>query len=82
MADKTQKQMTQELYQAVVGIPENEDENGLIGDVQDLTKLVREQNKRVGKVEGKVNKMWGILIGIGVVGGTGLGFGINNLFGG
>lgn len=82
MADKTQKQMTQELYQAVVGIPENEDENGLIGDVKSLAGLIKTQNKRIGKAEGRINKIWGILIGVGVVGGTGLGFGINNLFGG
>ena len=82
MAGKTQKEQIQELLQAVVGIPENDDENGLIGDVRDVRKLLLVMTSRVGKTEQKVSKMWGILIGVGAIGGTGLGIGINQLIGG
>ncbi len=81
MPEKTQKAMVQELYQAVVGIPENPNENGLIGDFQDVLKLLKTQNGRIASAEGKINKIWGVLIGVGAVGGTGLGFGIKSLLG-
>lgn len=82
MPDKTQKEQIQELCQAVIGIPENPDDNGLIGDVRDLVTYVKEQNKRIGKNERRISKVWGILIGVGAVGGTGLGFGLSNFLGG
>jgi len=82
MPEKLQKDMVKELYQAVVGIPGNPDENGLIGDVKDLRKLLLSQNTRIGRSEQKISKIWGILIGVGAVGGTGLGIGIKELLGG
>ena len=82
MPEKTSKEMVQSLYQAVVGIAENADENGLIGDIADIKELLQTQNKRISKAEGKVNKIWGVLIGVGAVGGTGLGIGIKSLLGG
>ena len=82
MPDKTEKELLQELYQAVIGIPENPDAKGLIGQVHDLGELIVSQNNRVGKAERKISQIWGILIGIGAVGGTGLGLGIKTLVGG
>ena len=81
MAEKTQKELLQKLYQAVVGIPENPDENGLIGKVDDISELLKLQNCRIRRNEQKISKIWGILIGIGAVGGTGLGMGIKQLLG-
>ena len=81
MTEKTQKEMVQSLYQAVAGMDGNPDDNGLIGDVKDIKELILAQNKRLGKAEQKISKIWGILIGIGAVGGTGLGMGIKSLLG-
>ena len=49
---KTPAQMTQELYQAVIGIPENPNENGLIGEVKDMNKRLRCVEKNIGKIKG------------------------------
>ena len=65
MRDKTQKEMLQELSQAVSGIPDTE-EDGLIGDIKDLVSEVRIQNGRIRKIELKVYWVWGILTGIGI----------------
>ena len=81
MPVKTQEEMVRELYQVIIGIPNNPDENGLIGDVKEIKENGKTLNGRLGKAEGKINKMWGILIGIGAVGGTGLGMGIKSLLG-
>ena len=82
MPEKTQPEILRELYQAIIGIPENPDDNGLIGDVQDIKELLSVQNSRIGKNEQKISKIWGILIGVGAIGGTGLGLGIKTLLGG
>ena len=82
MPEKTQKELLQELYQAVIGIPENPDEHGLIGDVAEVKEFIKAQNGRIGKVEQKTNIIWGILIGVGAIGGTGVGLGIKALLGG
>ena len=82
MADKTSKEMVQSLYQAVAGMDGNPDENGLIGDIKDIKEYLKTQNGRIGKVEQKTSKLWGVLIGVGAVGGTGLGIGIKSLLGG
>jgi len=82
MTDKTQKEMIQELRQAIVGIDDNPDDNGLIGEFKEVKELLKEQNKRIGKNEGKVSKLQGILIGVGVIGTGGLGVGISQLIGG
>lgn len=76
----------QELYQAVVGLPDNPDENGLIGDVKCLTALIREQNGRVRKNSKYIHILLGAYIlaatiagGMGVDEATGV---ISQLFGG
>ena len=82
MVEKTNKKLLQELYQAVIGIPENSDENGLIGDVRDVKAILTLQNSRIRKNELRITKIWGILIGIGALGGAGIGLGIKSLLGG
>ena len=72
--------LIREVHQAVLGIPGTED-NGLVGDLKEIKDLVREQNKRIRKNEQKISKIWGILIGVGVLGGSGLGVGISQLLG-
>ena len=78
---KTQKELLLEVHQCVLGVPDTDD-RGLAGDVKDSKQLIIDQNDRVRKSEQKISKIWGILIGVGAVGGTGLGFGIKSLFGG
>ena len=53
---KTQKEMMLELYQAVVGIPESPNDNGLIGEVAKVKVLLLAQNSRVRKNEEKISK--------------------------
>ncbi len=79
MAEKTNKELIRELHQGMCGLP-GTPENGLIGDVKELVIVVREQNARIRKNEQKISKIWGILIGIGALGGTGIGLGIKALF--
>jgi len=58
MAEKTAKEMTQEIYQAVLGIPENPTENGLVGTVKDISRKLDIVNGRTRKneVRSKVNQ--------------------------
>jgi len=71
--DKTQREMTQELYQAVIGIPENPKDNGLIGKIDSIEGLLKIQNSRVSKNEKSISnlnsKIRGIIIGLSVFGG-------------
>ena len=46
---KNQLEMIQELYQAVIGIPENPNSNGLIGDLAEVKRDIKEQNGKVRK---------------------------------
>ena len=71
MADKTDKEMLQGLYQAVIGIPENPDENGMIGDIAEIKRDIKYQNGRQRKTDRRLNVLIGVLIGVGfIVGGT------------
>ena len=79
MAEKTQRAILQEIHQVVIGIPGTE-EHGMVGDLKETKALLLTQNKRIGKVENRVSKIWGILIGIGSVGAiTGAVIGIKTL---
>lgn len=82
MTNKTQKEKINELFQAVIGIPENPDDNGLIGDIRDIKKILLSQNTRIRDNERRIYKIWGILIGLGAIGGSGLGIGLSKLIGG
>lgn len=55
---KTQEQMIQELYQVIVGIPQNPDDNGLIGDIKDICDKLDALNgkTRGNEVRSKVNQ--------------------------
>lgn len=80
MPAKTQKEMVQELHQAVVGLPENPEENGLIGDVKEIKDHLVMQNGRIRSNEKSISRIKGIIIGISAVGGVaGAGFGISQL---
>ena len=40
MSTKSQEEMIRELYQCVIGLPDNPADNGLIGDIDDIKKLM------------------------------------------
>ena len=83
MSEKTQKEMVRELHQAVVGLPENPEENGLIGDVKEIKSILITQNGRIRSNEKRISRINGILVGIVTVGGlAGGGYGISQLIGG
>lgn len=48
MVDKTQKELTRELHQGVYGVPDTDD-RGLVGDVKEVLKLIKEQNGKISK---------------------------------
>ena len=81
MAIRTNKELLLELYQGLYGIPDTE-EKGLCGDVKELVREVKLQNTRIRKSEKRIAYIWGILIGLGIAGGTGVGLGIKALIGG
>lgn len=78
MAEKTQREMLHELYQAVVGIPDNSDDNGLIGDVKELIKAVKIQNGRISKNRLMIVSLISLLIGTGILEATN----VTQMFGG
>ena len=47
--EKTEKQMIYEVYQAVVGIDRNPEDNGILGDVKDIKAHLVKLNDQVGK---------------------------------
>jgi len=70
----TQREMIFQLRQAVIGIEENPKENGLIGKVDTIVDLLREQNGRIRKNSKLIYILYGIL------GASGAGFGVSQLF--
>lgn len=66
--DKTLKQLTQEVHQAVLGVPGTED-SGLVGDMKELKYDVKKQNGRVRLNTVRIAIIIGVLAGLGVLGG-------------
>jgi len=79
MPEKTQKAMVQELYQAVVGLKDNPDENGLIGDIKQISKKLDLVNgrTRANETRSKINQA---ILGV-IIGGGGATTGITKLLG-
>ena len=69
--DRPAKELTRELHQAVIGIPDNPEENGLIGDIKDIKKEFKILNGRVTKTETGLSRLKGIIAGISILGGLG-----------
>ena len=44
---KTNKEMIQELYQVIIGIKNNPDDNGMIGDIKNIEKHLATLNGQV-----------------------------------
>ena len=67
--DMTQKEILQELYQVIIGISGNPDENGLIGDVREIKEqmLIINGRTRSNEVRSKVNQA--MISGIIAIGG-------------
>ena len=70
MSEKTSEEMVKELYQAVVGIKDNPGDNGLIGDIRDISKKLDIVNgrTRANEIRSKVNQA---IIGITILGAGG-----------
>jgi len=68
--EKETRQMIVELYQAVIGIPENYDDNGLIGDVKEIRADLKKVNgrTRANEIRSKVNQA---IIGMTILGAGG-----------
>jgi len=69
--DMTQREILQELYQVIIGISGNPDENGLIGDVREIKEqmLIINGRTRSNEVRSKVNRwavgsIWALLLGV------------------
>ena len=58
MGEKRQGEMVRELYQVVIGIPENPTDNGLIGVINNIDKKLDALNGKVrgNEVRSKVNQ--------------------------
>lgn len=64
MSPKTPEQMIAELYQKVIGIPENPHDDGMIGDIAEIKASVKNMNAlvasnvlRVTRVEDRVESV-------------------------
>lgn len=77
MVEKTAKEMTKELHQAVIGLPDNPEENGLIGDVKDIRGKLDVVNGKTRKneVRSKVNQA---ILAV-LLGGSGITAGVTKL---
>ena len=66
----TQKAILQELYQAVLGIPQNPTENGLVGIVHEISEKLDKVNGRTrgNEIRSKINQT---LI-LTIIGGSGI----------
>ena len=73
------EQQTQEIHQAVFGVPLTEDK-GLCGDIKEIIALQKAQNGRVRKNSNGISKIKGIMIGLSIVGSGGLGLGLIQFF--
>lgn len=49
----TQREMIEQVFQVVLGVQSNPDENGLVGDVKEVLKLLKELNGSV-----RTNTTW------------------------
>lgn len=50
MIEKTQKEMTKEIWQGLYGVPDTED-RGMFGDFKEMIKHIQKQNGRIRKLE-------------------------------
>jgi hypothetical protein len=73
------RMMIQTLYQAVIGIPDSPDDNGLIGDIKDIKEQLILTNGRSRKNEGDIK--WIKRISGGLVGSGGIVAGVGKLTG-
>jgi len=80
MPEKTQEQLIQETHQGLYGVKDTDDK-GLIGDVREIKDDVKNQNRRITKLEGAQKRLYGMIMGAGLAGG-GTGAAISALFGG
>ncbi len=68
MKPKTQKQLTQEIWQGMYGIDGTEDK-GFLGDFKELKEEVKEINGRVNKLSTRLKVLYAFLGGLGILGG-------------
>jgi len=66
MAPKTQRKLTEEVWQGLYGVP-GTDENGLLGDVKALVAHVAKQNGRIRRLEISLASLVFLLVGFGII---------------
>ena len=64
-----QKDMIQEIWQALYGVPDTED-NGIYGDFKDAYQVMRNNSKRITKLEITLASLITLLVGAGVLDAT------------
>ena len=65
--EKTNKQLIQETHQGLFGVIGSED-GGLVEKVNKLVEYMEHQNGRVRRCEVRISKIWGVLLGAGLLG--------------
>jgi len=67
--DKTQKEMVQEIWQALYGVPDTKDA-GMYGDLKEVCKKMGNNTKRITTLEITVASLIALLVGAGVLNAT------------
>ena len=74
----SQEEQVRELHQAIFGVKDSADK-GMAGDMREIKELLKTQNGRVQNNRASISKLKGIMIGLGLLGSSGVGMGVVQL---